>query len=78
MGDLIEGRKVAGFAAEFVRTEIANAAVFPPCDVEAAVRAFEALRLEATPRPGFVAKYARTNINSAMADEIIAVGGMAS
>jgi glycosyltransferase involved in cell wall biosynthesis len=69
---------VAGFAAEFVRTEIANAAVFPPCDVEAAIRAFETLRLADTPRPGFIAKYARTNINSAMANEIIAVGAAAS
>jgi glycosyltransferase involved in cell wall biosynthesis len=69
---------VAGFAAEFVRTEIANAAVFPPCDVDAAFAAFETLRLEDTPRPGFVAKYARTNINAAMANEIIAVGAASS
>jgi hypothetical protein len=69
---------VAGFAAEFVRTEIANAAVFPPCDVDAALRAFETLRLQDEPRPAFVAKYARTNINSAMANEIIAVGAASS
>jgi glycosyltransferase involved in cell wall biosynthesis len=69
---------VAGFSAEFVRTEIANAAVFPPCDVDAAIRAFETLRLEDAPRPAFVAKYARTNINSAMANEIIAIGAASS
>ena len=33
---------VAGFAARFVREEISNAAVFPPCDVAGAVRAFDA------------------------------------
>ena len=47
-------------------------------DVDAAVRAFETLRLQDEPRPAFVAKYARTNINSAMANEIIAVGTASS
>jgi glycosyltransferase involved in cell wall biosynthesis len=64
---------VAGFAAGFIREEIDNAAVFPPCDVGAAVAAFESLELSDRPRPAFVAKYARKNIARAMADDILAV-----
>jgi glycosyltransferase involved in cell wall biosynthesis len=64
---------VAGFAAQFIREEVANAAVFPPGDVAAAVRGYEALRLGDRPRPEFVAKYARANIARAMADDVFAL-----
>ena len=63
---------VGGYAAEFVAHHIENAAVFAPCDVEGAVRAFDSLELVSRPRPTFVEKYARTNIMDAMADDIIA------
>ena len=62
---------VAGYPAQFIRTEIDNAAVFPPCDVSAAVSAFESLRLEQTERQVFVEKYARANIVGRMAQEIL-------
>lgn len=62
---------VAGQSADFIRAEIENAAVFPPCDAPRAVAAFESLSLRDTPRPDFVAKYARTRIMSAMAREIL-------
>lgn len=62
---------VAGYAARFVREEISNAAVFPPCDVQQALRAFDSLRLEERPRPDFVAKYARAHIASTMARDIL-------
>lgn len=62
---------VAGYAAEFIRAEITNAAVFQPCDVEDAVRSFETLSLRDAPRAGFAAKYARLAINRAMAADII-------
>jgi glycosyltransferase involved in cell wall biosynthesis len=62
---------VAGFAARFVTEEIGNAAVFPPCDVEAAARAFGTLELVSRPRPEFVEKYARANIVRAMADDVL-------
>ena len=50
---------VAGYAARFIREEIANAAVFTPCAVSSAVAAFESLELAERPRQEFVAKYAR-------------------
>ena len=50
---------VAGYAARFIREEVANAAVFPPANVAEAVRGFESLELVDRPRPEFVAKYAR-------------------
>jgi glycosyltransferase involved in cell wall biosynthesis len=65
---------VSGYAAEFVRSEIDNAAVFEPCDVEGAIRAFDKLALEDAPRAAFVAKYARSNIDRALAEDILAIG----
>jgi len=64
---------VAGYAARFIHEEISNAAVFAPCDVAAAVAAFSSLLLTDGPRPEFVAKYARTQIARAMADDVLAV-----
>jgi glycosyltransferase involved in cell wall biosynthesis len=62
---------VAGFAARFIRDEIDNAAVFTPGDAEAAVQAFHSLTLVDRPRAAFVAKYARSQIVRAMADDIL-------
>jgi glycosyltransferase involved in cell wall biosynthesis len=62
---------VAGYAAEFMSGEIDNAAVFPPCDAAQALRSFEKLELRDTPRPSFVAKYARERIMAAMAAEVV-------
>jgi glycosyltransferase involved in cell wall biosynthesis len=64
---------VAGFAARFVSSEIHNAAVFPPGDVDAAVCAFESLQLIDQPRPGFTEKYARSRIVRAMADDVLSL-----
>jgi glycosyltransferase involved in cell wall biosynthesis len=64
---------VAGYAARFVTEEIDNAAVFPPCDVAAAVAAFSSLELVARPRRAFVAKYARAKIAREMADDVVAL-----
>jgi peptidoglycan/LPS O-acetylase OafA/YrhL len=64
---------VAGYAARFIHEEISNAAVFAPCDVAAAVLAFGSLQLTDRPRADFVAKYARTQIARAMADDVLAV-----
>lgn len=63
---------VAGHAAEFIRSEIDNAAVFPPCAVDEAARAFDQLALRTTSRPAFTARYARTAISRAMAADILA------
>jgi glycosyltransferase involved in cell wall biosynthesis len=62
---------VAGYAARFIHEEIDNAAVFAPCDVAAALVAFDSLQLTDRPRPEFVAKYARVNIARAMADDMV-------
>jgi glycosyltransferase involved in cell wall biosynthesis len=66
---------VAGFAAQFIRAEIDNAAVFPPADAAAAVQALRSLTLTDRPRPAFVARYARSHIVRAMADDILSVAG---
>jgi glycosyltransferase involved in cell wall biosynthesis len=62
---------VAGYAADFVRSEIENAAVFPPCNVSAAVQAFESLELVERPRAAFTAKYTRSRIIGEMADDVL-------
>jgi glycosyltransferase involved in cell wall biosynthesis len=62
---------VSGYAAEFLRSEVPNAAVFAPCDVEGAIGAFARLQLMDTPRPAFVQKYARKTIMQAMAADIL-------
>lgn len=64
---------VAGYAARFIHEEIGNAAVFAPCDVAAALVAFDSLQLSDRPRPAFVAKYARANIARAMAEDMLAL-----
>jgi glycosyltransferase involved in cell wall biosynthesis len=62
---------VAGHAAEFLTAEVSNASVFPPCDVEQALMAFERLDLHSQPREAFVRKYRRTEIMRAMAAEVL-------
>lgn len=62
---------VAGYAAEFVATEIGNSAVFAPCDVDGAVRALDRLMIQDQPRTAFVRKYDRANISMAMAADIL-------
>ena len=63
---------VAGFAADFLRREVSNAAVFPPCDAAEAVRALDTLVIESTPREDFVRRYARRDIMRRMAEDIAA------
>lgn len=64
---------VSGYAAVFVRSEIINAAVFHPCDVEGAVRSFDELTIQDAPRTSFATKYARANISQKMAEDVLAV-----
>jgi glycosyltransferase involved in cell wall biosynthesis len=61
---------VSGYAAQFIRQEVTNAAVFSPGDVAEAVRGFDALELADRPRPEFVNRYARGGIARAMADDV--------
>ncbi len=64
---------VSGYAARFIREEITNAAVFPPCDIDEAISAFSKLEIAVRGRSEFVAKYARANIARAMADDVLAL-----
>ena len=62
---------VRGFAADFIRGEVGNAAVFPPCDAAAAIGAFETLTIGSSPREAFVRQYARRDIMQRMAANIL-------
>lgn len=64
---------VAGYAEEFVETEIPNAAIFQPCDVDDAIRSFERLHIAHTSRAQFVERYARRKIMSEMATDVLSV-----
>lgn len=68
---------VAGYAAEFVRSEVPNAAVFDPCDLEGAVRALASLTLEDAPREAFLARYARATLSAQLADDLLALAAPA-
>lgn len=62
---------VAGYAAEFVRENLTNAAVFAPCDLEDAMKSFENLEMVTRPREIFVRKFSRTNIMQKMAENVL-------
>jgi glycosyltransferase involved in cell wall biosynthesis len=62
---------LAGHAADFLRREVENSAVFPPCDVDGAVTSFGRLRFGHTPRDAFVKRYSRKAISREMAADIL-------
>lgn len=62
---------VAGYPAEFIRSELTNAVVFPPCDPDAAMAAFQNLELADRARPAFVEKFSRRAISLELARDII-------
>lgn len=62
---------VSGYAAEFIHTELDNAAVFDPCDAAGAERVFARLQMGNVPRDEFIAKFARMNIAKEMAADIL-------
>ena len=64
---------VAGYAADFVRSEISNAAVFHPGDAADAERAFAQLSIRDEVRSAFLTRYARASIMKSMADEILSL-----
>jgi glycosyltransferase involved in cell wall biosynthesis len=63
---------VGGCAAEFIRAEVSNAAVFAPCDAEGALRAWDTLEFRTAPREAFVRDHARTDIMARMAADLLA------
>lgn len=62
---------VAGYAAQFLREEVTNAAVFAPCDAEGATDALAKLSIGDTPRAAFVAKFTRAQIMREMATDVL-------
>jgi glycosyltransferase involved in cell wall biosynthesis len=61
----------AGYTAQFIATEVCNAALFPPCDGEAALAAFEQLTLERSDRSEFVRGYSRERIMDEMVRDVL-------
>lgn len=64
---------VAGYAAEFVKSEIVNSAVFYPCDVKAAEQSFSELKLRNVDRSDFIEKFDRRNIARKMARDVVSI-----
>lgn len=64
---------LAGHAADFVRQEMTNVALFEPCDAHSAEMAFDRLQLGQTDRSAFVQRFSRRDISRRMADDILAV-----
>jgi glycosyltransferase involved in cell wall biosynthesis len=64
---------VSGYAAEFVRAEIENSAVFTPGDAEGAMRALEELDYREAPRTEFVRRYARSHLSRALAQDVLSI-----
>lgn len=62
---------VPGFSAEFLRSEIENVAIFPPCDVGAAIKALKRLKIQDIPRKTFISKFDRGAICGEMAEDIL-------
>lgn len=62
---------VAGYAEDLIRSEIANAVVFSPCNLQAALQSFDRLNLCEVDRGGFVEKFARRRIMDEMAKDIL-------
>ncbi len=67
---------VAGYAAEFLKKNITNVAVFMPCDVDDAVSSFEYLEMITRPRLDFVENFARIKIMQKMASDIISLAAV--
>lgn len=62
---------VAGYAGRFIQNEIPNAAVFPPCELDAAEASFALLELGNKDRRCFIEKYDRKKIMDKMAEHIL-------
>ena len=64
---------VSGYAAGFIKNEIDNAVVFSPCDAQEASQVFKSLIIKDKQRTEFISKFARTNIMSLMADDVLSI-----
>jgi glycosyltransferase involved in cell wall biosynthesis len=64
---------VGGYAADFLRKEVENCGVFPPCDGESGLAALTGLSLKSEKRIMFIQRYARTDIMGKMADTLLKI-----
>ncbi len=64
---------LSGYSADFVKSEISNAAIFHPCDIQGAANALKTLKIQSEPRTDFIAKYSRENISKLMVMDILGV-----
>ena len=62
---------VSGYAAQFLSQEVQNCAIFTPCDVDGAVKAFESLSTHYINRDKFVEKFLRKNIMNNLSEDMI-------
>lgn len=62
---------VGGYPAEFLRKEVENCGVFPPCDAETGLAALKGLSLETNKRTAFIERYARAGIMERMTDTLL-------
>jgi hypothetical protein len=63
---------VAGHAADFLKTNVPNAVVFPPCDVTAALAAWRGIDFSAQTFSPFVRKFSRSVTSAALAADVVA------
>lgn len=64
---------VSGYAAEFIKLEITNTAIFPPCHADIAEETFHLLQLKREQRTDFINKYSRINIMHNMAIDVLSL-----
>jgi len=64
---------LSGYASRFAQKRIKNVALFPPCDVDAAIEALQGLELQKISRLDFVQQYSRTAIKKRMALDVLQI-----
>lgn len=64
---------LGGYSSEFVKAELDGVAIFDPCDVNSAERAFRGLSIRSYDRSEFTRRYLRSHIMEKMADDIISL-----
>lgn len=62
---------VAGYAADFLSTEVPNAAVFYPIKTKDALEKLNSLKLRQTDRTSFIQMYNRRSISSKLAKDVV-------
>lgn len=64
---------MSGYAGRFAQKRITNIALFPPCDVEAAIQALQRLDIKKTSRLDFVQQFSRRSIKKKMAQDVLQI-----